>query len=118
MVESIDYKNFNEEEDRIYKHTIAMIRASISDGVKFDIACEFVTRDDGELRSLIIDDALKIEIAELHYGQGLSLLDVSKKLGVSMERLLKASSEMMEDVFNTATEAAKRPPDGSKPSTH
>ena len=47
---------------------------------------------------LIVDDALKIEIAELHYGKGLSLLDVSKKLGVSMERLLRAGDEMMEDI--------------------
>lgn len=118
MSYAIDYKNFGEEEDRIYKKNIEMIRSSISGGVKFDLACEFVSVDDKELRNLIVDDALKIHIAEIHYGKGLSLSDLSKKLGVSMERLLKANTEMMEDVINTATENEQRKPGGPEPLTH
>jgi hypothetical protein len=62
--------------------------------------------EDPELRGLIIDDALKIEIAELHYGKRMPLVDVAKKLGVPMERLLQATTEMMEDVVRTSEEAA------------
>ena len=115
MAQRTDCQNFNNDEDAIYKKNIAMIRSSIRNGVKFDLACKFMTVEDGALRVLITDDALKIEVAELHYGQGISLHDVSKKLGVSMERLLKASSEMMEDVINTAAQDAERSSDSSEP---
>lgn len=96
------YKNFSEEESRIYKENIEMIRSNIRTGVKFDLACEFIAVDDKELKDMIIDDALKVEIAELHYGKRIPLRDVSKKLGLGMERLLKANNEMMEDIVNTA----------------
>jgi len=81
-----------------------MIRANIQNGVKFDLACEFITMEDEELRAMIIDDALKIELAELHYGKRIPLLEVSKQLGVPMDRLLKASHEMLEDLMHTSEE--------------
>jgi hypothetical protein len=101
-------KQFSDEEDRIYRKSIEMIRSSIGNGVKFDAACEFITADK-ELKDMIVDDALKIEIAELHYGKNLPLIEVSKKLGVAMERLLEANNEMMEDVMNTTAEASGGP---------
>ncbi|MGD0885889.1 MAG: hypothetical protein ABSA46_13650 [Thermodesulfovibrionales bacterium] len=118
MSEEVNYKNFNEEEGRIYRKYIEVIRSGISNGVKFDVACDFITVEDVELRNLIIDDALKIEIAEMHYGKGRSLLDVSKNLGVPMDRLLKATAEMMEDIVNTAREVSQEQSDGSTPLTH
>lgn len=118
MSGKIHYKQFTNEEDSIHKKCIDIIRSNVGNGVKFDLACEFISVDDGGLRELIIDDALKIEIAELHYGQRISLIDVSKKLGVSMERLLRASSEMVEDIMNTADEASGGKPDSKKPTTH
>lgn len=99
----IIYKNYSNDEEEIYKRSIDTIRSNISNGVKFDLACEFLDVKDEELKRLIIDDALKIEIAESHYGKGLSLVDLSKKIGVSMERLLKANDEMIEDIINTST---------------
>lgn len=112
MPENVNYKNFTEEEDRIYRKSIEMIRSGLGNGLKFSSACELIAVEDMELKNLIIDNALKVEIAELHYGKGLPLIDVSKKLGVSMERLLKANAEMIEDVLNTAAEG------GSEPLTH
>lgn len=100
----IIYKQYNDDEDAIYKRSIDIIRSNIGNGVKFDLACEFLDVKDDELKRLIIEDALKIEIAESHYGQGLSLMDLSKKIGVSMERLLKANDEMIEDIINTSTD--------------
>jgi hypothetical protein len=108
----MESRRFTEEENRIYRKGIEMIRSSLENGLKFDVACEFV-KADKELKDMIIDDALKIEIAELHYGNKISLVDVSKKLGVAMDRLLKANDEMMEDVLDTAAEASKRPPGSS-----
>lgn len=100
----IIYKNYSDDENEIYNRSIDTIRSNIDNGVKFDLACEFIDVKDEELRRLIIDDALKIEIAESHYGKGLSLMDLSKKIGVSMDRLLKANEEMIEDIMNTSTD--------------
>lgn len=106
------------DDDRAYKRYIDAIRSNINNGVKFDLACGAVAVEDPELKKIIIDDALKVEIAELHYGKGLSLFDVSKKIGVSMDRLLKANSEMMEDVLNTADSVAGKHSGGPEPLTH
>ncbi len=107
-------RKFTDEENRLHAKGIDMIRSSIVSGVKFDVACELITADK-ELKDMIVDDALKIEIAELHYGKNLPLIEVSKKLGVSMERLLRATDEMMEDIMNTAAEAGGGP---GKPTIH
>lgn len=97
----IIYKNYSDDEKEIYNRSINTIRSNVGNGVKFDLACEFIDVKDEELKRLIIDDALKIEIAESHYGQGISLMDLSKKIGVSMERLMKANEEMLEDIVNS-----------------
>lgn len=97
----VHYKEFTEEEDVEYKKYVEAIRSNVRNGVKFGIACEAVIMDNGELRGMIIEDALKIEIADLHYGKGLTLAEVSQKLGVPMDSLLRATGEMMEDVINT-----------------
>lgn len=102
MAEDIQYKDFNKDEERIYMQCIGEIRTSISNGAMFDPACEAITVEDLELKQLILDDVLKIEIAEMHYGKGLPLSEVSEKLGVSRERLLKANTEMIEDIANTS----------------
>jgi hypothetical protein len=118
MSGDMEYKQFTEEEDRIYRKSIEVVRSNIGNGIKFDLACEFISVDDVELKRLIIDDVLKIEIAELHYGKRIPLVEVSKKLGVAMDRLLKANSEMMEDVINTAGEVRDSRPGSRKPTVH
>jgi hypothetical protein len=118
MSGKVKYKQFTEEEDRIYRQNIESIRSNLRNGVKFDLACEFVTTDDRELKTMIVDDALKIEIAEFHYGKNLTLAEVSRILGVPMERLLKANSEMIEDIVNTANEHTGRESGGKGPTVH
>ena len=103
----------NSSEDEIYHKNIGIIRSNIANGVKFDLACEFLDVGDKRLKGTIIDDALKIEIAELHFGKGMPLLDVSRKLGVPMERLLRASNEMIEEIGETTAEIYRKKQGGS-----
>ncbi len=117
MSEKTDYKQFTEEEERVYRKNIEIIRSNIDNGVKFDLACEFIDVADPHFKDLIIDDALKIEIAELHYGKRIPLRDVSVRLGVSVERLLRASTEMIEDVIRSSEEMMLRQDKRGRP-TH
>jgi len=93
----VQYKEYSPEEDRIYTEAIAKIREGMKNGLSFDKACDSISVENEELKSFILDDALKIMIAELHYGKGMSLEDVGKMLNVTMARLSKASLEMLED---------------------
>ncbi len=87
-------------EDQIYKESIEIIRKNIENGQSFDLACESINVADEDLKRMIIDHTLKIEIAEMHYGKNIPFIEISRKLQVSMERLLKANDEMLEDVMN------------------
>jgi hypothetical protein len=102
MNEHINYKQFTDEEGKVYAKGIGIIRSALDNGLRFDVACKMVAVEDQEMKGHIIDDALKIEIAELHFGKGLTLLDVAKKLGVPVHRLMKAREQMLQDVINTA----------------
>lgn len=81
MDDAIRYKEFSENEERVYKQCIAIIRLNISNGALFDPASNAITVEDEELKNLILADALKIEIAEMHYGKAMPLSHVSEKLG-------------------------------------
>lgn len=106
------------EEDRIYKRSIEIIRRNIENGQSFDLACEAISVQDEGLRRSIIDDALKIEIAEMHYGRNIPFIEISKRLQVSMERLLKANEEMLEDVMNNLHYMSKDFPIDPEATTH
>lgn len=98
------YKQYSEEEDEIYNAAMEKIRESMGNGLSFSEACSTIDVKDAELRDFIIDDALKIKIAELHFQQGLSLPKVAETLKVPLARIQTAYREMLEDVGNTAAD--------------
>ncbi len=94
---AVKYKEYSPEEDRIYTEAIAKIREEMKNGLTFDKACNTISVAGEELREFILDDALKIMIAELHYGKGMPLQEVAKTLNVPMAKVSVASLEMLED---------------------
>jgi hypothetical protein len=104
----VKYKQYSPEEDRIYTESIAKIREGMKKGLTFDKACDTISVEDQELKEFILDDALKIMIAELHYGKRMSLEDVAKTLSVSMGKISVASLEMLEDAGLTAAEQNRK----------
>jgi hypothetical protein len=104
----VKYKQYSPEEDRIYGESITKIREGMKDGLTFDKACEAIKVDDEELKEFILDDALKIMLAELHYGKGMSLEEVSKTLNISMGKISVASLEMLEDAGIAAAEKHRK----------
>lgn len=106
-MEDFTYKEYTAEETRIYNEALPKIIAGIKSGLKFHDACETLNIADKKLKEFIMDDALKIIIAELHYTQGYSLQEVADTLSVPAETIQKANGEMLEDIEITSGEVYK-----------
>jgi len=103
----INEPEYSEEEDRIYNESITAIREAMEAGRSFDEACEGLRIEDRELKRFIVDDFLKITIAEEHFNRGASLEDVARKLGISLERVERARDEMLKEVQQASIEVYK-----------
>ena len=111
----VKYKEYSPEEDRIYNESIAKIREGMKNGLTFGEACQVIDVTDEELKEFILDDALKIMIAELHYGKAMNLEEVARILNLPMGKVRVASLEMLEDAGIAAAELHRKnnpKPDG------
>jgi hypothetical protein len=96
---------FVTETARAYKQAEDRIREGLAKGLDFDAACAAIGIEDEALRESIIDDMLKVLIAEEHFGKKVPLDELSKKLKVTPERLETAKAGMIEDVKETSIKA-------------
>ncbi len=87
-----------DEQSKIYEEAIAVLREETDAGYTFDKACERLKDIEPELRAVIIDDFLKILIAEDHFGSGKGLDDIALCLGLPYETVETARAEMLEEV--------------------
>ncbi|MGO9379070.1 MAG: hypothetical protein ACLPN1_14140 [Dissulfurispiraceae bacterium] len=104
----VKYKEYSPEEDRIYNESISKIREGMKNGIPFEEACQTIEVADDELKRFILDDALKIMIAELHYGKRMNLEEVARTLNVPMGKVSVASLEMLEDAGIAAAELSRK----------
>ncbi|MFQ3574399.1 MAG: hypothetical protein SNJ53_07190 [Thermodesulfovibrionales bacterium] len=101
---SLRYKEYNDEEARIYEEGIEKMRRCMNQGKTFQEASDLIDVEDDSLKGFILDDALKIFIAEQHFVLGLSLNKISESLRVDLNTIQKAVVEMLEDVAHTSAE--------------
>ncbi len=99
---------FKTETAKIYEKAEAIIREKLVQGLDFDSACAAITVTDERVRQSIIDDMMKVLIAEEHFTKGVSLEEMAKKLGIEVGRLETAKTEMMEDVKDASVKAFYR----------
>ncbi len=103
--EGLSEDAFKSETDKAYEKASAAVRSGLARGLDFDSACAEIEVEDEELKKSIIDDMLKVFIAEEHFGKDVPLDQLSKRLNVALERLENAKVKMMEDVKNTSIKA-------------
>lgn len=101
------YKEYSEDESKIYNSAISKILHDLSNGIKFKDACDSVIIEDEELKEYIIDDVIKIVIAELHYINKISLYKIADFLELPIETIIKANNEMIEDLGNSSIDFYK-----------
>ena len=96
---------FLNETDKAYEKAISQIREGLEKGLDFDSACASIEVKDEELKRRIIDDMLKVIIAEEHYNKNIPLDKLAAALKIPVDRLESAKAEMLEDVKNSSIKA-------------
>ena len=71
-------------------------------GLSFDDACAGLKVVDPVMRQVIIDDYLKVTIAEQHFQAKRDLKDVALDLSIPLERVEAAKMQMMAEVEKAA----------------
>jgi hypothetical protein len=99
---------FTAEEERLHAEGFAAINAAMAAGLGFDAACGRVEAADPELRRIIVDDFLKVTIAQRHFQGGQGTADVAAALGIAVERVEVARQQMLAEVAAASVDAFRR----------
>jgi hypothetical protein len=106
-MEKFIYKEYTEEESRIYNEAMDSIMEGLQNGLSFADACGRMQIEDKRLKEFIMDDALKIVIADMHFNKGLPLEHISSILNIPLDVMKRAQMEMLEDIEISTTEVYK-----------
>ncbi|MBA4372918.1 MAG: hypothetical protein C0402_08645 [Thermodesulfovibrio sp.] len=94
---------FMAEADRQYMLEIRHIREALARGLGFDEAIALIEEKDEEVKSGIIDDTLKVLIAEEHFAKGIALEEMAQGLKIPVERLESAKKSMLDEIVGDAS---------------
>lgn len=99
---------FRTEEDKKYKEAVEKIKDAVKSGMGFDHACASVNIEDAGLKKIIIDDALKVLIADMYFMQKMSTDKIAETLKIPIERITSARERMLEEIKETAVKTFRR----------
>ncbi|MBI5143134.1 MAG: hypothetical protein HZA20_13245 [Nitrospirae bacterium] len=99
---------YDDDENRIYDEAMTAIKAAVDGGMGFDEACSAIKVENEELRKIIIDDYLKILVAEMHFNRGEALEEIAGPLKIPVARLEQAKAEMIKQVAEESVEVYRR----------
>ena len=99
---------FTDEESRIHHAGFKIIHDGLAAGLDFDTACAGLEVVSPEMRQVIIDDYLKLAVAEAHFQDKHPLEDLAAHLRCPVERLETARDEMMAEVREAAIKQYKK----------
>ena len=95
---------FTEEEAKVHQAGFRIIHTGLEQGLSFEDACAGLDVIEPEMRQVVIDDYLKVSIAEQHFQQGRPLEEVAEGLRCGTDRLEKAKVEMLHEVQKAAVD--------------
>ena len=90
------------------KRVSRAIRDGLAAGLGFDKACDGIEATDAELRRIIVDDYLKVTIAQRNFQGTESTSDIAESLGISVERVEAARREMIAEVAAASVDVFHR----------
>lgn len=95
------------EEEKLYESSVNRIKSAVKQGISFEQATSLIEVTDAAVKAAIVDDALKVLIAEMHFSGEKPLKDLARALKLPLKRLEKAKAEMLLDVEAAAIEKYK-----------
>jgi hypothetical protein len=102
------YADMPPEDDALYTESVNRIKNGVQQSnLTFEKAIELIEVENEGMKAAIVDDALKVLVAEMHFIGGTSLDDLSKKLQLPVKRLEQARKEMLKDVEEAAIQKFK-----------
>lgn len=94
---------FMAEADRQYMLDIQRMREALARGLGFDEAAALVEEQDEAVKAGILDDTLKVLIAEEHFAKGVALGELAQRLKVVTGRLEAAKKSMLDEIVGDAS---------------
>jgi hypothetical protein len=96
------FKEFTQEESRIYDEAVKAYREAVAAGRRLKDAYEAYAIADEDLRSLVRADFLKILIAERHFGKREAFEKIAVDLGIPVDLIKDTYVRMLQEVGETA----------------
>jgi hypothetical protein len=101
------YEEIASEDDRLYDESVEKVIAGVKRSLTFEQAAALIDLKDGATREAVLDDALKVLVAEMHFAAKKPLKEMASALGLPIKRLEKAREEMLKEVEQAAIEKYK-----------
>ncbi len=101
------YDDLPKEQGQLYDESVRRIKSAVEKSMSFEQAASLLDVKDDALRAAIVDDALKVLIAEMHFAHKKTVEEVAKALKLSPELITKARAEMLGEVEQSAIDAYK-----------
>ncbi|MBI5025496.1 MAG: hypothetical protein HZC12_01975 [Nitrospirae bacterium] len=91
-------------DETAYEDSVKKIISDVEQGLSFDAACSVLNPAvcGTEIKESIIDDALKVLIAEMHFSNGVPLKQLAMKLKLSSSKLINAKESMLKEAGEAA----------------
>ncbi|MBF0159456.1 MAG: hypothetical protein HQL58_08010 [Magnetococcales bacterium] len=96
---------FSAEDDQIYDAAMAAIRAKVQQNVRWDRIVTELKGIDAEIKRIVLDDFLKITLAERHFQGQESLKRIAQSLHIDMEQIVAIKQSMLREVEDAAIKA-------------
>ncbi len=99
---------FSEDQDQIHEAALESLKKAIKRGVAWKQAAADLTIADAKFKAVILDDFLKITLAERHFQGGESIKRVASLLKVPTELLVAVKNDMIREVKEASIQAYRR----------
>ena len=99
---------FTAEEERLHEAGFAAISRGLAAGLGFEEACAGIKATDAGFRRVIVDDFLKVTIAQRHFQGTESLAAIAAAFGIPLERVEAARREMLAEVAAASVDVFRR----------
>ncbi|MBF0160425.1 MAG: hypothetical protein HQL58_12990 [Magnetococcales bacterium] len=96
---------FSAEDDRIYEMAMIEIRRKVQQNIHWDRIIAELKVVDEEIKRIVLDDFLKITVAERHFQGQESLKRIGQSLHIPMDRMLAIKQNMLREVEDAAINA-------------